>query len=85
VRRAESKGWAGYGGGGGGAMGGPAVREREARSDGSFSVGAAAICCVQEEGRRGKRKEKKRKGRKKEKKKKSKNFLNLIFWEENKR
>jgi hypothetical protein len=67
-----------------GRHGGPAVREKEARSGGSFSVRAAAICCVQEEGRRGKRKEKREK-KKKEKKKKSKNFLNLIFWEENKR
>jgi hypothetical protein len=45
-------------GGGGGAIGGPAIRERKARSGGSFSVRAATLCCAQEEGRRGKRREK---------------------------
>jgi hypothetical protein len=70
------KGWAGYGAGIGGAMRVPALREREAQSDGSFFVRAATLCRKEGE----EREEKKEKGRKKGEKEKRENFPNLNFF-----
>jgi hypothetical protein len=54
----------------------PALREREAQSNGSFSVRAATLCRKEGE----EREEKKEKGRKKGEKEKRENFPNLKFF-----